>query len=169
MQNTRKLVFISMLVSLALILSYIESFLPAIPIPGAKIGLANIATLLSLSTMSFEIGFFVVIARTILSSLMFGNMSVLLYSLGGGLLSLLVMGLFIRLFKNKISTIGVSIIGAVFHNIGQLIIASLILENINIIYLLPYLLLIALPTGLFVGLVSQYLLKYLKNNYYYFK
>lgn len=167
--NTRKLVFISMLVAQAMILSYVESLLPAIPIQGAKLGLANIATLLALSMLSFNESLLIVVARTVLSSFMFGNMTVLIYSLTGGILSLLAMYLMLKLFKSNISYVGVSLIGAIFHNAGQLSVAVLVLQNIKIFMLWPYLLLVAIPTGLFVGLVSNYLLKYLQKSNFNFK
>lgn len=167
--NTRKLVFISMLVSQAMILSYIETLLPAIPIQGAKLGLANIATLIALSMLSFKLSLLIVVARTFLSAFMFGNMTVLIYSLAGGVLSLIAMYLVLKIFKENISYVGVSIIGAIFHNAGQLSVAVMVLENAKIFLLWPYLLLVAIPTGLFVGLVSNYLLKYLQKSNFNFK
>jgi heptaprenyl diphosphate synthase len=166
--NTKKLVYISMLVTQAMILSYIESLLPAIPIQGAKLGLANIATVLALSTLNFKSCLLIVIARTLLTGLLFGNMASIIYSMTGGVLSLLAMYLIIKLLRNELSLVSVSIVGAIFHNLGQLGIAILILSNPKLAILLPYLFIIAIPTGLFVGLVSNYLLKYLsKNNFNY--
>lgn len=162
----RKLIYISMLVAQAMILSYVESLLPAIPIQGAKLGLANIATLLALSTLSFKESLLIVIARTLLSSFMFGNMTVLIYSLTGGIFSLVAMYVTLKWSNNNFSLIGVSIIGAVFHNGGQLLVAVLILQNKNIFFLWPYLLLVAIPTGVFIGIASNYLLRYLiKGNF----
>jgi len=157
-----------MLVTQAMILSYIESLLPAIPIQGAKLGLANIATVLALSTLNFKSCLLIVIARTLLTGLLFGNMASIIYSMTGGVLSLLAMYLIIKLLRNELSLVSVSIVGAIFHNLGQLGIAILILSNPKLAILLPYLFIIAIPTGLFVGLVSNYLLKYLsKNNFNY--
>lgn len=167
--STRKLVYISMLVAQAMILSYVESLLPAIPIQGAKLGLANIATLLALSTLSFKESLLIVIARTFLSSFMFGNMTVLIYSLTGGIFSLIAMYVTLKLSNNNFSLIAVSIIGAVFHNAGQLTVAVLILQNKNVFLLWPYLLLVAIPTGIFIGIASNYLLKYLLKGNFYFK
>ena len=166
---TRKLVYISMLVAQAMILSYVESLLPAIPIQGAKLGLANIATLLALSTLSFKESLMIVVARTFLSSFMFGNMTVLIYSLTGGIFSLIAMYFTLKLSNNNFSLIGVSIIGAIFHNAGQLSVAVLILQNRNVFLLWPYLLLVAIPTGLFIGISSNYLLKYLLKGNFNFK
>lgn len=167
--STRKLVYISMLVAQAMILSYVESLLPAIPIQGAKLGLANIATLLALSTLSFKESLLIVIARTFLSSFMFGNMTVLIYSLTGGIFSLIAMYVTLKLSNNNFSLIAVSIIGAVFHNAGQLTVAVLILQNKNVFLLWPYLLLVAIPTGIFIGIASNYLLKYLLKGNFNFK
>ncbi|RBP68979.1 heptaprenyl diphosphate synthase [Alkalibaculum bacchi] len=167
--STRKLVYISMLVAQAMILSYVESLLPAIPIQGAKLGLANIATLLALSTLSFKESLLIVIARTFLSSFMFGNMTVLIYSLTGGIFSLIAMYVTFKLSNNNFSLIAVSIIGAVFHNAGQLTVAVLILQNKNVFLLWPYLLLVAIPTGIFIGIASNYLLKYLLKGNFNFK
>ncbi|MFZ7131403.1 MAG: Gx transporter family protein [Eubacteriales bacterium] len=162
--KTRKLVYISMLVTQALILSYVESLLPAIPIQGAKLGLANITTVLALSTLNFNTSLIIVIIRVLLSSFMFGNMAAFIYSITGGILSLTVMYVMIKLFKRHISLVSISIFGAISHNMGQLIVAALVFETINMFLLLPYLLLVAIPTGLFIGLVSNYLLKYLNHS-----
>ena len=100
---------------------------------------------------------------------MFGNMTVLIYSLSGGVLSLFAMYLILKLPKSTISYTGVSIVGAIFHNAGQLSVAVLVLQNIKIYLLWPYLLLLAIPTGFFVGMVSSYLLKYLQKSNFNFK
>lgn len=166
--NTKKLVYISMLVTQAMILSYIESMLPAIPIQGAKLGLANIATVIALSTLDFKSCLLIVVTRTLLTGLLFGNMASIIYSLTGGILSFLAMYIVMKLFGTSLSLVSISIVGSVFHNLGQLGIAMLILSNAKLAILLPYLFIIAIPTGLFVGLVSNYLLKYLsKNNFNY--
>ena len=167
--KTKMLVFISMLVTQALILSYIESMLPAIPIQGAKLGLANIATVLALSTLPFKFCLLIVVARTLLTGLLFGNMASILYSISGGILSLIAMFLMMRVLKDSISLVSVSILGAIFHNLGQLGVAILVLSNPRLIVLLPYLFLIAIPTGLFVGMVSKYLLRYLSGKHFNFK
>ena len=162
--NTRKLVFLSLLVAQAMVLSWLESMIPFTPgIPGAKLGLANIVTLIALSTMDFKSSFTVVVMRTTLTSFLFGTVSALLYSLSGGLLSLIVMALVLKILPNSFSLMAVSIIGAIAHNLGQLLMAALVIENLNILYYLPFLMLLAIPTGLFVGIVTRYLLPYLKR------
>jgi heptaprenyl diphosphate synthase len=95
-------------------------------------------------------------------------MASIIYSLTGGILSFLAMYIVMKLFGTSLSLVSISIVGSVFHNLGQLGIAMLILSNAKLAILLPYLFIIAIPTGLFVGLVSNYLLKYLsKNNFNY--
>ena len=162
--NTKKLVFLSLLVAQAMVLSWLESMIPFTPgIPGAKLGLANIVTLIALSTLDFKSCLTIVLMRTTLTSFLFGTVSSLLYSLSGGLLSLVVMALILKLLPKSFSLMAVSIIGAIAHNLGQLLMAALVIENINILYYLPFLMLLAIPTGLFVGIVTRYLLPYLKR------
>lgn len=160
--NIKKITLISILISQAIILGYFERFMPInFIVPGAKLGLANIVTLISLFLLTFKETSFIMISRVILLSFMFGSLPGIVYGLAGGMLALTAMYLAIRM--GKISIIGVSIIGAVFHNIGQLIVAAIIINNINIFYYLPLLLLMAIPTGIFIGFTSKFLLKYLKT------
>lgn len=162
--NTKRLVFISILVAQAMVLSWLESMIPFTPgIPGAKLGLANIITLIALSTLDFKSSLTIVLMRTILTSFLFGTMSSLLYSLSGGLLSLVIMAVVLRVFPKSFSLVAISIIGAIAHNLGQLLMAAIVIENANILYYLPFLMLLAIPTGLFVGIVTRYLLPYLKR------
>lgn len=158
--RTKKLLYVSLLIAFSLILSYIETFIPAIPIPGAKLGLSSIATLLSLYLFDFKTSFAVVALRIILSAFMFSNFTALIYSLSGGIISLIAMYFAIKLAKDKLSIIGVSIIGAVFHNMAQLAAAIFVLGTVSIVTLTPWLLLVAIITGIFTGLTAKYILKY---------
>lgn len=160
MMKTKKLLYVSLLIAFSVILSYIETFIPAIPIPGAKLGLASIATLLSLYLFDFKTSFTVVALRIILSAFMFSNFTALIYSLSGGIVSLIAMYFAIKLGRDKLSIIGVSIIGAVFHNMAQLAAAIFVLGTVSIVSLTPWLLLVAIITGIFTGLASKYVLKY---------
>lgn len=162
--KTRMLVFISVLVAQGMILSFIESMLP-LPfiVPGAKLGLANIVTLSAIYMLSFKQATAVVILRVILTAATFGSLSSFLYSFSGGVLSLLVMAAILKVFKNEISLIGVSIAGAVAHNLGQLFVAAFIIRNLLILTYLPILLIIAIPTGVFVGVVARVLINYLER------
>jgi|LGOV01.1.fsa_nt_gb heptaprenyl diphosphate synthase len=160
-----RIVILSLYVALALIFSYIESFIPLpMPIPGAKLGLTNIITLISLLTLGWPLTLLVVISRIFLTGFIFGSLSSIFYSLSGGLLSLLVMTLLLLFKKNKPSLLFISIFGAVSHNLGQVLMAGLILENVNIIlYYSPPLMLLAIPTGLFVGLITKELMRLLNK------
>ncbi len=158
--RTKKLLYVSLLIAFSLILSYIETFIPAIPIPGAKLGLASIATLLALYLFDFKTSFTVVALRIILSAFMFTNFTALIYSLSGGIVSLIAMYLTIKLAKDKLSIIGVSIIGAVFHNLTQLAAAIFVLGTVSIVTLTPWLLFLGIITGIFTGLTAKYILKY---------
>ena len=155
--KTKKMVFLGLIVGYSLILYIIETYIPnpfIVFFPGAKLGLTNIITLVSLLIFGFKETFIIVTVRVILSSIFAGPMSYLLFRIGGAYLSLIVMFL-----VNKIkgfSVIGVSIAGAIAHNIGQLLVASILVENFLMITYLPFMLATSLVTGLFVGIVSQF-------------
>jgi heptaprenyl diphosphate synthase len=158
--NIRKLLITALLVSFALILSFVETFVPVLSIPGAKLGLANIATLLALYMYDFKTSIIVVLLRIMLAAFMFTHFTALIYSLSGGIISLAAMYLTMKLANDKLSIIGVSIIGAIFHNIAQLAVAVFVLNTIHILLLAPYLMLLGIVTGIFTGISSKYLLKY---------
>ena len=155
--KTKKMVFLGLMVGYSLILYILETYIPnpfIVFFPGAKLGLTNIITLVSLLIFGFKETFIIVTVRVILSSIFAGPMSYLLFSIGGAYLSLIVMFL-----VNKIkgfSVIGVSIAGAIAHNIGQLLVASILVENFLMITYLHFMLATSLVTGLFVGIVSQF-------------
>ena len=155
--KTKKLTFLGLMVGYSLILYIIETYIPNPLIaifPGAKLGLSNIITLISLITLGLRDTFIILTVRIILSSIFAGPMSYLLFSIGGAYLSLVNMYLFEKI--KSFSIIGVSIIGAISHNIGQLLVASMIVQNINMVAYLPFMLITSLVTGIFVGLVCEY-------------
>lgn len=161
MRNYMRLV---MLLSFSIVLSILESFIPIFNgyIPGLKLGLANIIVLLVLYRYDIKDVFFVSILRVIVVGFMrTGLFSInFFFSLSGALFSSISMILF---KKTKLSMIGVSVIGSIFHSIGQILIAILFLNNDKMIYYLPWLLLFSIPTGLFVGYVSKKLLSELED------
>lgn len=164
MKKTQKMTYISILVAQALVLYIIERSIPVPFIaPGAKLGLSNIITVLSLYTLNLKDTFVVVVLRVLLSMLVGGSVSSLLYSIVGGLLSLITMYAMKKLGENNVSIIGVSIVGAFFHNIGQVIVSGLIIHNINIVLYLPILSVAGMGTGFFVGITSSYFLMLLKK------
>jgi len=153
-----------MLLSFSIVLSIIESFIPIFNgyIPGLKLGLANIIVVMVLYKYDTSDVFFVSILRVFVVGLLrTGLFSInFFFSLCGALFSCISMILF---KKTHLSMIGVSIVGSIFHSIGQILIAILILRSNNMIYYLPWLLLFSIPTGLFVGYVSKKMLNELED------
>lgn len=163
MSKNEKMVYLSLLVAQALILGMVERMLPVPFIcPGAKLGLANIITVIALYRFDFTEALTIVILRVVLLAAFGGSVSSFLYSLSGGLLSLLAMYLTMKLFGNYVSTIGVSVIGGIFHNIGQIIVASLVVQNIHMLFYFPILIITGIGTGIFVGITSRMLLSHLR-------
>lgn len=164
MTKTRKIVFLSLLVAQALVLHIVEAMIPVPFItPGAKLGLTNIITVVSLYFFGGIETFMVIIVRLLLSSMFGGSISSLLYSISGALLSFIIMLFIKEMGKDKVTIIGVSATGAVFHNIGQIIMAALIVQNINITLYLPILTISGIGTGFFVGLTGGYVLNHLNK------
>lgn len=164
MSKNRKLVFLSLLVAQALVLNIVERIIPVPFItPGAKLGLANIITVVAIYMLTLKDAFAIVVVRVIMAAVLVGNLTGFFYSLSGGLLSLFAMYITYKLGRDGISIIGVSIIGAVFHNIGQVAIASLVIQNIKIAGYLPILLVAGIGTGIFVGVTAKQLIVYLKR------
>ncbi|MCD7764903.1 MAG: Gx transporter family protein [Lachnospiraceae bacterium] len=153
-----KAAYLGMFTALAMILSYVESLFPVFyGIPGIKLGLANSMSLVMLYLMGVPSAFCVSIVRVVLSGFLFGNLFSIAYSLAGALLSMAVMAALKRL--GLFSVTGVSICGGMAHNTGQLIVAIFLVENLNLFYYLPVLLLSGLATGLVIGLLSSEILK----------
>lgn len=157
-----KVAYYGVLTSLALIFSYVESLIPInFGIPGVKLGLANLITIISLYKMSSREAYLISVVRVVLSGFLFGNLFAIIYSLAGGLLSLTMMNWFRR--TDRFSIYGVSMAGGVFHNVGQFIMAMLVVESVSIAGYLPVLLVAGLATGLVIGIISNEMLKRLKN------
>lgn len=159
--NTRKITALSLLATMALALYAVESALPPIvPIPGIKLGLANIITLVVLWKYSARDAFSVLLVRILLATMFFGQAISLLYSLSGGLLCLLAMLLVKQLLHGHYLFLA-SMTGAVFHNLGQIAIAFLLTGVPAVLVYLPFLLLSGLVTGLFIGLCARFTLRFL--------
>lgn len=149
------------LVALALIFGYIEYLIPfALPFPGAKLGLANLVTLTGLYFLSPVQVLTVLVARIILSGFLFGNFSTILYSITGGMISFV--GMVIVRKLNLLSPVGVSILGGVTHNIGQLIVACLIISSTAPVIYLPYLILLGATAGAIIGIPAKIVLQRLQ-------
>ncbi len=160
--KTTQITKLGMLLSIALVLSYLESLLPVmIAVPGIKLGLANIITMLLLYCTSFRQTFFFMTARVILSGFLFSGVSGIIYSFVGGLFCICAMHITKKF--SVFSMIGVSMIGAIFHNAGQIIVALFVMENVHILYYLPILCISGTASGLVVGYLTYFVLKRYNN------
>ena len=158
MKKINKVTFISILISLALILSFIESQIPTfVPVPGIKLGLPNIVIIYLLYRSSWKEAALVSLVRVTLVALLFGSFYTFLYSFTGAVLSILVMAILKR-FTN-LSCVTVSVIGGVMHNIGQIIMACITTSTAQIVYYLPILLITGTIAGVLIGLIGAQLIK----------
>ncbi len=162
--STKKLAIIAMLVAQAAVLHYLESLFPnPVPIPGVKLGLANIITLVALVVFDFRTAMEITVMRTILGSLLAGTLFGMGFfmSFAGAVTAAVVMALVLRVLK-KFGMVGISILGAIAHNIGQLIMATFVLHFAGIFLYLPAMLAFSIPTGLLTGLLINEVVKYIK-------
>ena len=159
--NTRRLTQISIIISFALILSFIESRIPAfVAIPGVKVGLANIAVIFMLYKFGVREAITVSLVRVFIVALLFGTPVSLFYSISGAVLSFAVMLVLKQLTPLKEVT--VSVAGGVMHNVGQIAAASIMLETNVVLYYLPFLLLSGTVAGIVVGIVAALLIQKIK-------
>lgn len=160
--STKKLCQMGLLVGVAFVLGYLESLIPFnIGIPGVKIGFANLAVVIAMNALGYKEAFGVGIVRVILTGFTFGNMNSLMYSLAGSMLSLFIMVIMHK--TKKFSIIGISIAGGLAHNMGQLIMASIILESLDLKYYTGFLMVCGAITGLLIGIISERVVSYLKK------
>lgn len=158
MKKGKKTAFCGMFLALALVAGYIEQILPiTLGIPGVKLGLANIVTMVLLYTVGLRTTVGITSARILLAGLLFGTGFSIVYSAAGAALSLFVM--VILKHMKKFSYIGVSVAGGVFHNVGQILVAVFVLETKALVYYLPILILSGLVAGIVIGMLSGLLLQ----------
>lgn len=160
--NTKTLVTLSALISIAMILSYIEHMIPAfVAVPGVKIGLSNIATVFALYALGWPYAICVSVVRVFLSALLFGNFVSLVYSLAGATLALLSM---ILLKKTKVfSSVGISVVGGVCHNAGQVIAACIVMKTTALAtYIIP-LIISGTIAGVVIGIIAGNLVERIKK------
>lgn len=166
MNKTKRLVLISLFISQALVLSIIESWIPIpIPVPGVKLGLANIITLIVIIFFGFKEALTVVIIRTMLASIFGGGgLIVFLFSSAGGILSTIVMASLYKIKYDIFSIVGISVAGAAAHNIGQVLVATLLMKDVTVITILPLILVFGSLMGVLVGIASNFLEKKLRKS-----
>lgn len=151
--SAKKTAFYGLFLALALVAGYVERLLPInLGIPGVKLGLANAVTMVLLYTVGIREAAGISVIRILLTGMLFGNGFAMVYSGAGAVCSLGIMLLLKR--TNKFSCVGISVAGGVFHNLGQIIVAALVLETQALLYYLPVLILSGLAAGIIIGILS---------------
>ena len=158
--KTKRITTISMLTAISVVIAIIESYFTFLNgiVPGLKLGLANIIIVFALYNYDFKTSLLISVMRVIIVSLVRTGFGLnFFFSLGGAIFSIVAMSL---VKKTKLSIVGVSVVGSVFHGIGQVLVGSIILNNHYVIYYLPYLLLLSIPTGVLIGIIANRILSY---------
>ena len=160
--KTKKVAMLGLTIALAMIMSYIEALVPiSFAVPGIKMGLANIVIIFVLYKIGTKEAILVSIIRVILVSLLFSNVMAMAYSIAGAVLSLGIMWILKK--TDKFSVIGVSIAGGIMHNVGQIIMAVILLGTEQIALYLPVLIITGTVTGVVIGIVSGLVINRFKN------
>ncbi|MBQ5329219.1 MAG: Gx transporter family protein [Oscillospiraceae bacterium] len=160
--KTKKVAMLGLTIALAMIMSYIEALVPlSFAVPGIKMGLANIVIIFVLYKIGTKEAILVSIIRVILVSLLFSNVMAMAYSIAGAVLSLGIMWILKK--TDKFSVIGVSIAGGIMHNVGQIIMAVILLGTEQIALYLPVLIITGTATGVVIGIVSGLVINRFKN------
>lgn len=158
----KKGAYLGVLCSVAIVLGYVESLFPIfVGVPGMKLGLSNLAIVLVLYLYSWKEALAVSVVRILVVGFLFGNAFSIAFSLAGGILSLLCMELARRYLK--LSCTGVSMVGGVTHNLGQICIAILVVENVRVAYYFSVLAVSGLVTGILIGMLSSELIRRIRR------
>jgi len=156
--NTRKVAYLGLLIALAFVFSYIEFLIPVnIGVPGAKLGLANLVIIVAMYTLNEKDAFVLSMIRIVLVGFTFANLASMLYSLAGGILSYVAMVIAKR--TQKLSVTGVSVLGGVFHNIGQIMMAIWVVKTASLVYYLPVLMVSGIAAGVAIGILGSMVTK----------
>lgn len=156
--KTREITELGLILAIAFVLSYLEFCLPVlVPVPGVKLGLANIATIYILYRYTPWKAFIFMMIRVFLTSLLFSGFQTFFFGLTGGILSIAFMLPAIKC--KRFSVLGISMLGAIAHNFGQILVACIVMSNTNIFYYLPFLIVSGLVSGFLVGYLAFLLLK----------
>lgn len=157
-----KTAYLGLLLAFALILSYVEVLIPfSFGIPGVKLGLANMAVLLTLYLFGYRDAFLLTVVKALLCGILFGNMTMILYSLSGAMLSFLAMAVMIKIDRFHLFT--VSAMGGVMHNVGQLLVAYFTVKTYSIFYYVPILILSGLIAGILIGIIVVLVMPYIRK------
>ena len=162
--KTKKIAVLALAIALAMILSFVESQIPAfVTIPGVKIGLANIAVVFVLYKLGWKEAVLISLVRVFMVSVLFGTAVSLFYSVAGAVLSLT--GMVLLRKTGLFSTVAVSVTGGVLHNVGQILMACLLLETNVIVYYLPFLILSGVIAGVVIGVVAAIMVNRVQVEY----
>jgi len=155
MRQTKKMTLLANFLAIAIVLNIIESVIPVIPVPGAKLGFANIVTLVILYMYSFKDSAALTVLRVLLVSILTAKLlnPVFFMSLSGAVFSLLAMGFFKK--TNFFGVLGVSVIGSVFHCFGQVFAGIFVIGSTAVILYLPIMLFLSIPAGALTGIIAQ--------------
>ena len=160
--KTKKIAYLGLLIALACVFSYIEFLIPVnIGVPGAKLGLANLVIIVAMYTLNERDAFILSMIRIVLVGFTFANLASMLYSLAGGILSYVAM--VIAKKTQKLSITGVSVLGGVFHNVGQIIMAIWVVKTASLVYYLPVLMISGIVAGVAIGVLGGMVTKRLKK------
>jgi len=156
---TKKIATLGILAALAIIIAYIERLFPMpIPIPGVKLGLANTIVIVTLYTVGTKAALGISVLRIVVSGFLFGSIFGMVYGMAGGLLSFATMIAAKRL--NTFGIVGISVFGGVFHNMGQIAIAAIIVQNLRMFYYAPVLMIAGIITGVAIGYAAGLTLRH---------
>ena len=166
MSRTKRIALCGMLSALALALSLMERMIPLellIPIPGIKLGLANVVTMFALLFLSPKEAYSILLCRVVLASLFAGSVTQFLFSLMGGLLALTTTWLLLHWHDRWFSFYGISADSAAMHNFGQILAAMLVMQTVDVIAYLPLLLVSSIPMGFVTGTILEVLQKHMRH------
>jgi heptaprenyl diphosphate synthase len=164
MNNTKRQAVLIILVCNAIVISFLEALLPLpIPVPGVKLGLANILTILAIVFLDLKSALIIVVLRSIAVTFLSKGLFALVFGLTGGLLSAVLMWFLYKKLPDVFSIKGISIAGAIIHNSGQMAVASWLLHEALILYYLPVLAIAAVITGFFTGSICEMVIGELKK------
>ena len=157
-----KTAYLGLLLAFALILSYIEVLIPfSFGIPGVKLGLSNLAVLLALCLLGYRDAFLLTVVKAIFCGFLFGNMTMILYSLSGAVCSFLAMAVMMK--SNRFHLLTISAVGGVMHNAGQLLVAYSVVKTYGIFYYVPILILAGLIAGILIGTIVTLVMPFIRN------
>jgi heptaprenyl diphosphate synthase len=164
MNKNRKYAIIIILVTNAILISFLESFIPIpVPVPGVKLGLGNIVTMIAIAFLPFKDVLFIVVVRSLVVAILTRGVMMLAFSMSGGILSAILMWLLYKKFSGVFSVKGIGIAGAIMHSTAQVVVASLVLGQAVVMFYLPILLIASVITGLITGSIADLSINEIRN------